>query len=433
METGQRLGKGSFGQVREARGSHNNKFVAVKAYSETHGTKEEALRNAMLEVMLSLRAAHPRVVALLDAFVDADAVRVVFEHGGQSLHGLVAAGYQRQPVVLMGPSGAQLLWQQCLEGLAWIHGRGIIHADLSTALSHGGSIGLSGGSPGLAGWEKGDLRAMRCGPWERSSGHAGWGKGGLRAMHCGPCGGPSGHVSWGGRSGHGSGTGNVLVAIARPPATGGGQPPATGGWRPLDPLLGELSGVRVRLADFGAAVAGPAACRERRSSRAERRQQGVAMGTIQYRAPEVFMGTPPGDATPAVDISAAGCLLAFMILGQHLFSARTQVGMIWAILRQRGGEPTGDLEALPCWPEHPPHFRKPLPWPGRLPEALGPGGEVLLGQVLALSPGARPPAQTCLAHEAMQATWPFPGRLAQPGECSAASRHRRGPEGKTVF
>ena len=72
----------------------------------------------MMEVMLSQRAAHPRVVALLDAFVDADAVRVVFEHGGQSLHGLVTAGHQRQPKVLMGPSGAQLLWQQCLEGLA---------------------------------------------------------------------------------------------------------------------------------------------------------------------------------------------------------------------------------------------------------------------------------------------------------------------------
>ena len=145
------------------------------------------------------------------------------------------------------------------------------------------------------------------------------------------------------------------------------------------------------------------------------------------------MGTPPGDATPAVDIWAAGCLLAFMIRGQHLFTARTQVGMIWAILRQRGGEPTGDLEALPCWPEHPPSFRCSLPWPGRLPQALGPGGEALLGQVLALLPRARPTAQTCLAHEAMQATWPFPGRLAQPGESSGASPHSRGPGGKIIF
>ena len=154
------------------------------------------------------------------------------------------------------------------------------------------------------------------------------------------------------------------------------------------------------------------------------------MGTIHYRAPEVFMGTPPGEATPAVDIWSAGCLLAFMMLGKHLFSARSQVGMIWAILRQRGGEPADELETLPCWPEHPPSFRHSLPWPGRLPEVLGPGGEALLGRVLALCPSARPTAQICLAHAAMQATWPFPGRLAQPGEGSAGRGAQPG-EGST--
>ena len=137
------------------------------------------------------------------------------------------------------------------------------------------------------------------------------------------------------------------------------------------------------------------------------------MGTIHYRAIEILLGTPPADATTAVDIWSAGCLLAFMLQGEHLFPPRSQVGMIWAILKQRGGEPTSDLEALPCWPTHPPNFRRPPPWPGRLPLVLGLAGESLLGQVLALSPSARPTASDCLAHEAMRAVWP-------PGDGSSA-------------
>ena len=126
------------------------------------------------------------------------------------------------------------------------------------------------------------------------------------------------------------------------------------------------------------------------------------------------MGTPPADVTTAIDMWSVGCVLAFAVTGQHLFPARTQVGMIFSILRQRGGEPTGDLETLPCWPEQPPRFSRPRPWPGRLPEVLGPVGELLLGQVLSLSPRARPSARDCLAHMAMQTPWPIQDQLAQP-------------------
>ena len=152
------------------------------------------------------------------------------------------------------------------------------------------------------------------------------------------------------------------------------------------------------------------------------------MGTLQYRAPEVFLGTPPADVTPAMDIWSMGCLLAFMIEGQHLFAARHQIGMIFAILRQRGGEPTHDLEALPCWPQHPPNFKHSPPWPGRLPEVLGPAGEQLLGQVLALSPAARPSAQECLAHRAMQGGWPLGNQPEGPADTAGAHCPQRGSD-----
>ena len=189
-----------------------------------------------------------------------------------------------------------------------------------------------------------------------------------------------------------------------------------------DPLLGALSETCVRLADFSCALAGPAACRTPRSSREVLRRRGVTLGTLQYRAPEVLLGTPPADVTTALDIWTIGCVLAFAVTAQHLFAARSQVGMIFAILRQRGGEPTGDLETLPCWPEHPPHFSRPRSWPAPLPDILGSAGEALLGQVLSPSPRARPTAQDCLAHRAMHTPWPAQDRLAQPGAGNPTSQ-----------
>ena len=122
------LGQGTFGQVREATDTLGNR-VAVKEFSETHAGRHAVLRSALSELLVLQRAAHRRVVAVLDVFVDRECVRLVFEHAGTSLHHLVA---QQAP---LGAIGAQVVFRQCLEGLAWVHQRGIIHADLSSSLS----------------------------------------------------------------------------------------------------------------------------------------------------------------------------------------------------------------------------------------------------------------------------------------------------------
>ena len=133
-----------------------------------------------------------------------------------------------------------------------------------------------------------------------------------------------------------------------------------------------------------------------------------------YRAPELLLGRPPADATAALDIWSSGCVLAFVVRGQHLFPCNTQVGMIFAILKQRGGEPMEELATLPCWPQQPPNFGCSSPWPAPLPEVLGPLGEALLGRVFAPSPSQRLAAADCLAHAAMQIPWPAANPPPQP-------------------
>ena len=133
-----KLGRGSYGSVQEATDARGSR-VAVKTFDEGRFFRSEVLRCALAELTALQRAAHPRVAALLDVFVDTEAVRLVFEHGGQALHGLVATGLRRCPPLQLGPAGAQLIWRHCLEGLAWIHDHGIIHADLSWDLNCDGS------------------------------------------------------------------------------------------------------------------------------------------------------------------------------------------------------------------------------------------------------------------------------------------------------
>ena len=85
------LGKGSYGRVREAMDANGDR-VAVKTFTETFSSRKAVLQSVVAELLILQRAAHARVVAVLDVFVDREAVRMVFEHGGQALHGLVADG-----------------------------------------------------------------------------------------------------------------------------------------------------------------------------------------------------------------------------------------------------------------------------------------------------------------------------------------------------
>ena len=198
----------------------------------------------------------------------------------------------------------------------------------------------------------------------------------------------------------------MLVITQAAGAADSGSAGTADGTHSADPVLGILSQAQVRLADFGCALAGPAASREPAWSEADIRRRGVLLGTLPFRAPEILMGTSPAGLTSAADIWSLGCVLVWVLTGQNLFPTRTQVGLVFAILRQRGGHDRQELEQLPLWPKHPPGFSQPLPWPAPAPTKLGLVGETLLEQILALSPSARPSAADCLAHAALQAEWP---------------------------
>ncbi|KAI8979544.1 negative regulator of the PHO system [Mycotypha africana] len=51
-------------------------------------------------------------------------------------------------------------------------------------------------------------------------------------------------------------------------------------------------------------------------------KESYQVGTLWYRAPELLLGTP--QHTTAVDMWNAGCIMAFMIIMDHLFSGETE-------------------------------------------------------------------------------------------------------------
>lgn len=64
----------------------------------------------------------------------------------------------------------------------------------------------------------------------------------------------------------------------------------------------------------------------------------VLVGTLPYRAPEVFAGAVTGDVTWAhgVDVWAVGCVMAELFLGHMLFPVLDSVGFQYALERLTG-------------------------------------------------------------------------------------------------
>jgi serine/threonine protein kinase len=126
--------------------------------------------------------------------------------------------------------------------------------------------------------------------------------------------------------------------------------------RDLKPANVLLSSVGPRVIDFGIARA--------LDSVADATRTGQFIGTPAYMAPEVIEGKP---ATPASDVFAWGCVVAYAGTGTAPFAAPTVPAVLYQIMH---AEPTLD----------------------RIDESL----RDLVAQALAKDPGKRPPAQELL-------------------------------------
>ncbi|XP_052827482.1 calcium/calmodulin-dependent protein kinase type 1 [Octopus bimaculoides] len=116
--------RGAFSEVVLAEDKlEKGKFVAVKCI-DRHGLrgKEESLEN---EIQVLRRLKHPNIVQLLDVFEDKQRVFLVMElvTGGELFDRIVEKGSYTE-------RDASALIKQVLEGVDYMHERGVVHRDL---------------------------------------------------------------------------------------------------------------------------------------------------------------------------------------------------------------------------------------------------------------------------------------------------------------
>lgn len=166
-----------------------------------------------------------------------------------------------------------------------------------------------------------------------------------------------------------------------------------------------LKGTILKLADFGLA----------RALSLPNQQNTNQVVTLWYRAPELLLGDI--NYTPAVDIWAAGCVVAEMLAGKPLFPGTSELDTLFKIFRLFGtpvhpGCPrANNQKATVAWWNgviNLPHWNNLFPhWPGRkvdqaligiLPKDTPLEAIDLLSKLLVLDPNKRLTAAEALDH-----------------------------------
>ncbi|GAA5999288.1 uncharacterized protein JCM10292_001732 [Rhodotorula paludigena] len=118
------VGEGTYGKVYKARNAETGGLVALKRIrmeAEKDGFPVTAVRE--IKLLQSLR--HPNVVSLFEMMVSKGHVYMVFDYLDHDLTGVL-----HHPSINFSPAHLKSLMQQFLEGLGFIHRRGVLHRDL---------------------------------------------------------------------------------------------------------------------------------------------------------------------------------------------------------------------------------------------------------------------------------------------------------------
>lgn len=118
------IGEGTYGKVYKAVNAQNEKMVALKRLrmeSERDGFPITAMRE--IKLLQSLR--HPNIVSLVEMMVEKSQVYMVFEYLDHDLAGILS-----HPQLTFSEGNIKYLFKQMVEGLAYLHHRGILHRDI---------------------------------------------------------------------------------------------------------------------------------------------------------------------------------------------------------------------------------------------------------------------------------------------------------------
>ncbi|EMR10244.1 hypothetical protein PNEG_01513 [Pneumocystis murina B123] len=118
------VGEGTYGKVYKARNRITNELVALKKIRMEY-EKNGFPITAMREIKLLQSLKHPNVVCLLEMMVEKSTVYMVFEYMDHDLSGVLS-----NPNFQFELSHAKHLCKQMLDGLEYLHHRGVLHRDI---------------------------------------------------------------------------------------------------------------------------------------------------------------------------------------------------------------------------------------------------------------------------------------------------------------
>ncbi|GAA5841286.1 hypothetical protein JCM3766R1_005015 [Sporobolomyces carnicolor] len=134
------VGEGTYGKVYKARNVETGELVAMKRI-RMEAEKDGFPVTAVREIKLLQNLRHPNVVDLSEMLVSKGHVYMVMEYMDHDLTGIL-----HHPTISFSPAHLKSLMQQFLEGLSFIHRRGVLHRDLKGSnilLSRSGELKIA--------------------------------------------------------------------------------------------------------------------------------------------------------------------------------------------------------------------------------------------------------------------------------------------------
>ncbi|KAI7882921.1 Pkinase-domain-containing protein [Lichtheimia hyalospora FSU 10163] len=118
------VGEGNYGKVYKARNGKTGNLIALKRI-RMKNDKDGFPITAMREIKLLQRLKHERIVELEEIMVAKGSVYMVLEYMDHDLSGILS-----HPNFKFEPAHAKSLVKQMLQGLAFLHQKGILHRDI---------------------------------------------------------------------------------------------------------------------------------------------------------------------------------------------------------------------------------------------------------------------------------------------------------------
>lgn len=118
------VGEGTYGKVFKARNVDTGRMAALKRLrmeSEKDGMPITAVRE--IKLLQSLR--HSSIVALREIMIESGSIYMAFEYLDHDLAGLLA-----NPELQLNQANVKFLFRQMVDGLAYLHHKGILHRDI---------------------------------------------------------------------------------------------------------------------------------------------------------------------------------------------------------------------------------------------------------------------------------------------------------------